>query len=119
VIVSHLRSAKLEGDSINLLRSVGSDRVEHRVIEVVEHFHKKGATQDRDVVLKSMATASVERTITALRWIDTTEDQKDLRAVITEALGWVNASDYVTKLKAEGFTEIADQLIVYSDEPPF
>lgn len=120
IIVDHLRSAKLEGDITNLLRSIGSDRVEHRVVEVVEHFHKRGATQDRDVVLKSMAIASVERTITALRWIDTLEHQKEeLRALMIEALAWVDASDYVTRLKAEGFTEIADELIVYPDEPPF
>jgi hypothetical protein len=42
-----------------------------------------------------------------------------LRGVITEAIAWGNASDYATKLKAEGFAEIADQLVVYSDEPPF
>jgi hypothetical protein len=44
VIVDRLRSAKLEDDARTLLRCVGSDRVEHRVVEVVEHFHKKGAT---------------------------------------------------------------------------
>ncbi|MFZ4179018.1 hypothetical protein ACOZCI_32980 [Streptomyces griseoincarnatus] len=115
--VRRLRSAELGTDAKELLRSVGSDRVDNRVLEVVHYFMDHEASEDSELVLTGMAAKSSKRFLIALR------DPRcvPFKQVLFDAIPWSTRGDYVNALRGEGMNDIADEVAAptYSDEPPF
>lgn len=115
--VRRLRSAELGADAKELLRCVGAERVDNRVIEVVHYFMDHEAPKDSELVLAGMAAGSPKRLLIALR--DPRCDP--FRQALLDAIPWSKRGDYVNALRGEGMNDIADEVVVptYSDEPPF
>ncbi|MFE1957537.1 hypothetical protein [Streptomyces sp. NPDC059479] len=115
--VKRLRSAELDTDAINMLKYVGAERLDTRVMEVVHYFNEQGSTKDRDAVLTGMTEESIKRFLIAIR----ESDSEEIRGTLVNAIPWSKRSDYVEALKGDGFLDLATQVAVprYSDEPPF
>ncbi|WP_307170764.1 hypothetical protein [Streptomyces sp. B3I7] len=117
VAVRRLRAAELGADAEALLRSVGSKRLDSRVIEVVHYLFDNEATKDGEIVLTGMAAGSPKRLIIALR------DPRCalFKNVLLDAIPWNRRADYVNALQAGGMNDIAAEVSApaYSDEPPF
>ncbi|GGQ12625.1 hypothetical protein [Streptomyces roseolilacinus] len=116
-IVARLRAAALSQDALKMLGFVGSHRQPTRILEVVSHFSNLGAMEERDSILKGMAS-DVSRFI-----IGAKESDPELQDVLMSSIPWNKKPDYAKALTRAGLHELASRIEVplggYSDEPPF
>ncbi|BDM73329.1 hypothetical protein HEK616_68160 [Streptomyces nigrescens] len=114
--VQSLRAAELTNDALSMLRHVGSKRQATRVLEVVAHFDARNGMQERNAILKGMASEE-KRFMIGISGLKSEEAQK---ALISE-IPWPKRHHYFDLLNDAGYEELAKQIELpkYSDEPPF
>jgi hypothetical protein len=116
--VENLRAAQLGRDAMQLLNHVGRKRLLQRTFEVVDHFDKLGAKEDRNTILGGMASTP-QRLLKAVQEAQKGTDADEIYSVLVAGVPRGNRERHVTLLRREGFHRLASEISPDPDEPPF
>ncbi|MER5468923.1 hypothetical protein [Streptomyces sp. NPDC002685] len=113
--VDNLKAAELTTDAMSILKYVGSNRQDTRVMEVVRHFDTGGQARERDAILGGMAS-DPKRFMIGIRGTL----HEDMQEALISAVPLSKHSEYAEKLNAAGFEDLSLRFKGgYTDEPPF
>ncbi|MFF9361611.1 hypothetical protein [Streptomyces griseoluteus] len=117
--ITLLRAASLDGDSVSLLRFVGSQRRADQAVKIVERFHANGSLQDRDLILNGMGGGSPYTFRSAIRALKGHTLEAECRIEVLRGIPYGKHDQYAEALAFAGDPETAQLAREAADIPPF